>query len=263
MATGKNLIVAQKSLGQHWLEDQQILNQIVDLADSTCQSVIEIGPGLGDLTAILLNRQFRVLAVEIDQKLINLLQKKFQLEVKNQILSLINQDIRQFNFDQLDYNYQIIANIPYYLTSYLLQILTNLKHKPLQATLLVQDEVAKRLVAPIGQLSLLSISVLLDYQVEYGFLVDKSFFNPIPKINSAVVVLKPRYETYFPDIDKQKFLKFVALGFQQKRKKIINSLSAYRGQNNLRLTLEKIHLSGDLRAQNLSLEDWYNLYVNL
>jgi len=263
MVTGKDSLIAQKFLGQHWLKDQQILNQIVDLADPDCSSVVEIGPGLGDLTAILLNRQFRVLAVEIDQKLISLLQKKFQSEVENHSLTLINRDIRQFDFNQINDDYQIVANIPYYLTSYLLQILTKLNRQPVRITLLVQEEVAKRLVATAGQLSLLTISVLLDYEIEYGFKVDKLFFDPSPKVNSAVIVLKPRLKTYFPDIDKEKFLKFVSLGFRQKRKKIINSLSLYRGQKKLKLILEEINLSGDLRAQNLSLDDWYQLYVNL
>ena len=172
------------------MKDELILDQIVDLAVlSQHQLVLEIGPGLGDLTYRILKQTDRLIVVEIDQELGRLLKRKFNKEIKLKQLRLIDQDIRKFNFSSIESNYKIIANIPYYLTSNLLKNLTEIENKPIQAVLLVQEEVARRITAKQGYYSILSISLSLYYQAQYGFKIDKNSFEPSPKVDSATIVL--------------------------------------------------------------------------
>ncbi len=264
MVIGKLDPIAKKTLGQHWLKDELILDQTVGLASLTQdQLVLEIGPGLGDLTRRILKQSDRLITVEIDQELGRLLKQKFTQEIQSKQLQLINQDIRKFNFSSLENNYKIIANIPYYLTSNLLKNLTEIENKPIQAVLLVQEEVARRITAKQGDYSILSISLGLYYRAQYGFKIDKNSFEPSPKIDSATVVLYRLDKPLFEDIDHQKFLNFIKISFKQKRKKIINAMSVYRSKTLLLEVFDQLDLSESLRCQNLSLQNWHDLFIKL
>jgi len=250
---------ARKSLGQHWLKDEATLEAICEAADlGRNDSVLEIGPGLGDLTRQLVKRAGRVYAVELDDRLYETL--KTNLIYPN--LQLFHEDILKFDLGRLPRAYKVVANIPYYLTSHLLRTLSESANPPLEITLLVQKEVAQRVAAQPGDMSLLAVSVQLYYRPKLGPIVSADLFEPPPKVDSQVIILKQRVKQLFPGLDSRLYFRIVKAGFAGKRKKLRGSLAA-----GLRLDkvaadrlLETADVSGDLRAQNLSLEDWHKLY---
>ena len=197
--------LAKKSLGQHWLRDEATLNYIADTAGiSQDDIVLEIGPGTGTLTKKLLERGAKVVAVEKDESLATALQ--------GSALQVVAQDILKFDLTQLPPSYKVVANIPYYLTSKLLRTLSESSNSPSLMVLLVQKEVAQRIAASPGQMSILSVSVQLYYQPELGRVIPAVLFEPPPKVDSQVVILKHRPEPLFIDLDTQKFFRIVRWG---------------------------------------------------
>ena len=171
-----------KSLGQHWLKDREILAAIADEAKLTAtDTVLEIGPGLGTLTSELLRRAERVVAVEFDGELARKLPSQFP--GKN--LEVFNQDILQFDLSQLPPNYKVVANVPYYITSKIVEKLVCAKNKPSRAVLLVQKEVAQRIAARPGDMSLLALSAQMYATARLGTEVNREYFTPPPKIMSG------------------------------------------------------------------------------
>ena len=252
-------IIPNKSLGQHWLNDDATLLGICDAADvQKGDTVLEIGPGMGTLTRHLLNRADRVVAVEFDTALATTLPGKFS----NSRLEVIEQDILQFDLTQLPAGFKVVANIPYYLTSKLLRVLCESTNPFSQAAILIQKEVAERAAAKPGQMSLLSVSAQYYCEVSLGQVVGKELFTPPPKVDSQVLVLQYRSEPLFPDVDTKKFFHVVKAGFSQKRKTLLNSLSAGLGlsKDETRAMLEAADIVENSRAQALSLEDWHALY---
>lgn len=250
---------ARKSLGQHWLKDEATLEAICDAAElKKSDAVLEIGPGLGDLTRQLAKRAGRVYAVELDDRLYEKLSK--ELDYPN--LEIIHEDILRFDLGRLPYAYKVVANIPYYLTSNLLRTLSESANPPLEITLLVQKEVAERIAAEPGAMSLLAISVQLYYRPKLGPVVAAELFQPPPKVDSQVIILKQRSKPLFPDLDSRLFFRIVKAGFAGKRKKLRGSLAAGLGLDKTQADglLKVAGVDGDLRAQKLSLEQWYELY---
>ena len=252
----------KKSLGQHWLTDSATLKIICDLADiSPKDTVLEVGPGQGSLTAKLLKRASRVIAVEMDKHLIAGLQKRFD----NTGLSIINQDIRKYDFRSLPSGYKLVANIPYYLTSYLIQLLTDSVNPPSVAVLLIQREVAERLTAQPGNLSILGVIAQAYWKVTAGPVVAAALFTPPPKVDSQVVKLTRRQTPLPPDVLKREFIRLVKSCFNQKRKTIANSLSA--GYNLDKATVRQIlgqaSISPEARPQQLDLDQWLILTKKL
>ena len=220
METGSEMPL--KSLGQHWLNDDALLEDIADQADlNPGDSVLEIGPGPGGLTAKLITRAKDVVAVEVDKALIEQLKVKFN-HVSN--LKLVNADIRSFDLNDLPKGYKVVANIPYYLTSYLIRLLSEADNPPSLCVLLVQKEVAHRLAAIPGNMSILSITAQIYWQVDLGLIVPAEFFTPPPKVDSQVVKLTRRKESLVPDELRERLFSLVKAGFSQKRKKLANTL---------------------------------------
>lgn len=247
----------KKSLGQHWLDDPTSLQAICDLADlKSGEVVLEIGPGQGSLTHYLLDKGARVIAVEKDEALAEKLQAQ---NLPN--LLVATGDVLQFDFSQMPLGYKIAANIPYYLTSHLLRILSETDHPPLKAVLLLQKEVAQRVCGQPGKMSLLSIAVQLNYLPSLGPIVPAKLFKPPPKVDSQVLVLRAREEPLFKNLDRKLFFRVVKAGFSEKRKKLRGSLSGGLGlsKDQADKLLKEAAIDGDLRAQNLSLEQWYHL----
>jgi len=251
---------ADKSLGQHWLTDSVSLDAICDSADlEPGGTVLEIGPGQGSLTSVLLARGVQVIGVELDERLAAELRQKFtNLPFTLNMLSILD-----FDLSSLPVDYKIVANIPYYLTAHLLRMLSETPHKPQLAVLLVQKEVAERVAAQPGTMSTISVAIQLEYQVSLGQLVPARLFTPPPKVNSQVLIMKQRTEPLFADINKKAFLRLVKAGFANRRKTLLNSLSA-----GLRLSkpevnqlLEQANILPSVRAQELSLNDWHRLYL--
>ncbi len=247
-----------KDLGQHWLHDAQILRDIADAADiSADDTILEIGPGLGTLTAVLCEKAKNVVAVEFDAELAKNLPSR--VDAKN--LSVQNADILQFDLSKLPANYKVVANVPYYITSKIVQKLLSANNRPSVAVLLVQREVAERLAAKPGDMSVLSVSAQLFATVDLGVEVPAKFFTPPPKVDSQVVVLRVRKTPLFADLDEKRFFRIVKAGFANRRKKLRSSLAAGLAISKLDAEnlLRKVDIDPNLRAQDLSLTDWQKL----
>ncbi len=255
---------AKKSLGQHWLTDRASLESIADAAEVAAgDQVLEIGPGTGSLTEVLLEKGAEVLALEFDQDAIEPLHKKFAKTWDNQ-LQIQEGDIRTFDLSSLPDSYKVVANIPYYLTANLFRKLIDSQHKPATAVLLVQKEVAERAAAEPGKLSFVAVALQLFYEVEPGELVLAHLFTPPPKVDSQILILRRRPQPLFPGIDSNRFFRLVKAGFSQRRKKLKSALKSGldKGIDPGDLLL-RARISPDARAQELSLEQWHQLYLAL
>ena len=248
----------KKSLGQHWLKDPEILADIAEAAELTGDDVVlEIGPGLGTLTSRLLARANSVTAVEFDADLARKLPGQFP----GKKLTVVNQDILQFNLNQLPKNYKVVANVPYYITSKIVEKLMTAENKPSIAVLLVQKEVAERIAADPGNMSVLSVSVQIFAEAELDIEVPRQFFTPPPKVDSQVVVLRMRNNPLITPEDQRDFFRIVKAGFSAKRKKLRSSLSGGLGidKGMAEELLKNAGISPDARAEDLSIDDWKRL----
>lgn len=254
------LIAAKKSLGQHWLRDQASLKAVVDSASITKKdTVLEIGPGLGTLTELLVEKAHQVVAIELDEALVVRLNSQFAAD--NLIVK--NENILRFDLGSLPKNYKVAANIPYYITGHLLRLLTETLNPPQTAVLLVQKEVAQRLASKPGDMNIISVALQLDYEVSLGKIVKAEKFTPSPKVDSQIIKLARRSKPLFENLDKRIFMQVVKAGFSARRKKLRSSLAGglQLDKNQVEKLLKQAKVSGDLRAQNLSLPDWHKLYI--
>jgi 16S rRNA (adenine1518-N6/adenine1519-N6)-dimethyltransferase len=247
-----------KSLGQHWLHDRLVLEHIADCADITpADTVLEIGPGLGTLTSELLRRADNVVAVEFDPNLA----KKLPGQFPGKNLTVKNDDILQFDLTALPQAYKVVANVPYYITSKIVQKLMTAENKPSIAVLLVQKEVAERIAASPGDMSILAISAQVYAEASLGDVVPAELFIPPPKVDSQVVILKTRQAPLVVPGEEKAFFRIVKAGFSAKRKKLRSSLSGGLGisKTDVEILLEKSGISPDSRAEDLSIADWQRL----
>lgn len=253
---------AKKSLGQHWLYDEASLEAMCVAADvQSDDTVLEIGPGLGTLTKFLVKRAGQVIAVEFDQKLAADLPKR----VKADNLEVISQDILDFDFTRLPSKYKIAANIPYYLTSHLIRVISETPNPPTTTVLLVQKEVAQRVAAQPGDMSLLSVTAQFYWQVSVALEVPARLFTPPPKVDSQILVLERIDPPRFPDVDTKDFFRLVKAGFSQRRKTLLNSLSSglHRSRDEIQSICSAASIDPKRRPQTLSLDDWHRLYQAL
>ncbi len=240
-----------KSLGQHWLKDRIILDDIAFAAQNGNKNTLclEIGPGLGTLTSSLFKYFNKILAVEFDQNLANNLPKSFP--GKN--LTVKNMDFLKFDLDKINEPYVIAGNIPYYITSPIIQKILLAKNKPEKVVLLIQKEVAER-IAAVREQSLLSLLVQNKAEVTLGLAVPKEYFTPPPKVDSQVIILKPREKQI---IDNDVF-KLIKIGFSAPRKKLAANLAAglQTDRKKIEEVLIKTGIDKDIRPAKLKLEDW-------
>lgn len=251
--------VPKKSLGQHWLHDDEYLDAIVASAGlQASDTVLEIGPGLGTLTKKLIAVVDHVVAVEFDK----ILAVGLPARLNNpENLTVIEADILSLNFTELPADYVVVANIPYYLTSNLIRTLSETKNPPKKVVILVQKEVAERVATGPGGMSLLSVSAQTFFTATLGVVVPAKVFTPPPKVDSQVLVLAKRAEPLVVEADQEAFFRLVKAGFSERRKKLRSSLSG-----GLAITkpeadelLTQAGLNPDLRAQALSLDEWLAL----
>lgn len=247
----------RKGLGQHFLIDKDALTMIVAAANlGPTDTVLEIGPGLGVMTKPLTEVSARVVAVEADKVLADLLAKD---SPKN--LEVWPGDILDFNLSVLGQPYKVVANLPYYLTSKILRLLLESQSPPTVMSLLVQHEVAERIVAEPGQMSILALSVQYYAKAEIVGFVERHKFWPPPKVDSAILKITRRNKPVFA-ADSAKLFRLIKAGFGEKRKQLRNSLA---GGLNARVEviadmLDRAELPPTARAQELGLPDWQRLY---
>ncbi|HVX47743.1 MAG TPA: 16S rRNA (adenine(1518)-N(6)/adenine(1519)-N(6))-dimethyltransferase RsmA [Candidatus Saccharimonadales bacterium] len=264
MATGSRAPGSQapkKSLGQHWLRDGAALQAMCDAADLRPDDfVLEIGPGLGTLTELLVKRADNVVAVEFDGKLADELPSR----VAADNLGVVHQDILSFDLTRLPPDYKLIANIPYYLTSNLIRAISETSNPPLMAAILVQKEVAERVAAKPGAMSLLSVTAQFYWEVSLGREVPAELFEPPPKVDSQILVMNRRPQPLF-NVDTKAFFRLAKAGFAQRRKTLLNSLAAglHLDRTEVQKWLESVGIDPKRRAQTLSLDEWHALYSSM
>ena len=237
-----------KSLGQHWLKDRAILEEIADLSGGG-ELCLEIGPGLGTLTSSLLRRFDKVIAVEYDDSLARNLPKSFP--GKN--LEVINADILEFDFDGLRRPYIVVGNIPYYITSPIIEKLLTLKNCPERIVLLIQKEVAERIVD--DKETMLSLFVKNYADVKLGPLVRKIEFTPPPKVDSQVIVMEPHAAQVSDAV-----FGLIKRGFSSPRKKLIHNLAGLTSTERLKQIFEELGIDLNVRPGDIKLVDWERLY---
>lgn len=242
--------MANKSLGQHWLYNREILDWIAGAASGGEGGVaLEIGPGLGTLTAALFRQFEKVVAVEFDKELARKLPGSFP--GKN--LEVVNADFLQFDLSSLPEGYAAAGNIPYYITSPIIEKLLTAENAPKRAVLLMQKEVAERITSE--RETVLSIKCKNRANVWLGPVVPREEFTPPPEVDSQVVVFEPH-----PPILSDKVMKFAMAGFSQPRKKLVHNLAGYRSQEELREIFMKNNIDTNIRAGEVHLEDWQRIY---
>ncbi|HSX46490.1 MAG TPA: 16S rRNA (adenine(1518)-N(6)/adenine(1519)-N(6))-dimethyltransferase RsmA [Patescibacteria group bacterium] len=255
-----DLPFANKKLGQHWLTDRSILEAICDAGEVQPEdTVLEIGPGSGTLTELLVKQAREVVAVEFDAKLAAALPGN--LGASN--LKVVQQDILSFDLTTLPPDYKVVANIPYYLTSNLIRTLSETTNRAERVVILIQKEVAERVAAQPGDMSLLSVSAQFYWEVSLGLEVPARAFTPPPKVDSELVILKRRVQPLFPGIDVEAFFRLVKAGFAARRKTLLNSLSGGLRADKAAIAtvLAETYIQPSTRAQRLSLEQWHVLYM--
>ena len=247
-------------LGQNFLRDKSIIEKIIAAADLKSDDfVIEIGPGEGILTEELSKRAGKVAAVEIDSELCSLLRNKFSNK-KN--VEIVEGDILRINIKELigsQKKYKVIGNIPYYITSPIIRLFLEVEFPPKEMILMVQKEMAERIVEKPGKMSILAVSVQYYAKPELLFKVSRQAFEPMPEVDSAVIRLTYNLQptTYNRD-EVKRFFQVVRAGFSAKRKMLINNLSGsfHLDKKETEEKLKKAGINPTARAQELSIADW-------
>lgn len=259
---------AKKSLGQNFLNSKKVLSDIVREANMVGgeEVVLEVGPGKGALTEALLSSGRRVMAVEKDDRLIPYLKEKFHAEIDSGKLEIVHRDV--LNLDPKDHHmkdggYSIVANIPYYITGLFLRKFLSGKVKPRRMILMLQKEVARRIVAKDGKESLLSLSVKVFGEPKYIKTVQAGAFSPAPAVDSAILLIENISKNFFDNDPgrEEKFFELIKAGFAHKRKFLIGNLRGSKETAGISWEerFRRSHLSEKSRAEDLGLEDWRDL----
>lgn len=262
-------ITANKRLGQNFLIDDNTIENIVKIADTSKQDlVIEIGPGLGTLTSKLLENAGKVIAIELDEKMINILEDRFKF-YNNFVL--LNEDVLKVNLQELIsknkqdlVNTKIIANLPYYITTPIIMKLLENKLDIESITVMVQKEVADRITATPGDKLSGAITYSVDYYSEATseIFVSKDSFIPSPEVDSEVIKLKIRKEPKVKVKNEKLFFDIIKASFMQRRKTLLNGLINSKLFDNKEEILEilgKMNLNPQIRGEKLTIEQFAEL----
>ncbi len=261
-----------KALGQHWLKNRGILEEIAELAAGRgydifqrsaelvsektevngCKLCVEIGPGLGFLTSSLFKRFEKIIAVEFDGDLARKLPGSFP--GKN--LRVINEDILKYDFSKIKEAYVVAGNIPYYITSPIIEKVLTAENLPERVVLLMQKEVAERIVSE--KETGLSLFVKNRAKVWAGPVVLKEEFTPPPKVDSEVIIMEP----HAPEVDEAVF-KLIRRSFSSPRKKLVHNLAGLKSREELLKIFKEIGIDIDARPGDLHLDDYQNLFSAL
>lgn len=256
---------AKKSFGQNFLKSPSVIKKIIDAGEvKKGDLVLEIGPGKGALTEKLLLAGAKVTAVEKDSDLLPILKERFAKEIANKELILINEDILDIKPKEkklFSGKYKIIANIPYNITGAIFKKFLSEENQPERMILMVQKEVADRILAKNSKESLLSISVKAYGSPKLITKVPKHLFSPEPKVDSAVIAINNISRTFFDSskIQEKDFWGLVRAGFAHKRKLLSGNLKILDKKIDWKEKIQTITQKTNSRAEDLSLKDWSNL----
>ncbi len=249
----KKSLRPKRSLGQNFLMHARIAERIALVANlASDATVLEIGPGTGMLTRELLKKAKKVIAVEADNELFEKLKTDFADEIASGRLELIHRDIRTFDMSALPKGYALVANIPYYLTGEIFRMFLESSNQPSAMTLLVQKEVADRIVVRDGKESILSLSVKAYGTPKQEFKVPRGCFRPAPNVDSAVLTIRDISRRNFTTREEERrFFTLLHAGFAHKRKFVRNNLSD--------AGLPTGDIPEKTRAEDMPLSDWLTL----
>lgn len=252
----------KKKFGQNFLTDQkEVLRKIMEVsAVNENDTVLEIGPGEGALTALLLDTAKKVVTVEIDRDLEKILRKKFDGNPKYILVmnDVLETDLKEY----VGAGTKVVANIPYYITSPIINKLIENRDVIDEIYIMVQKEVAERICAKKGkERSVLTLAVEYFGKAEYLFTIPKEAFTPIPKVDSAFMSIKLyKDDKYKKIVDEDIFFKYVKAAFANKRKNLLNNFTTMGiSKDELRKILDEVGIKETERAENLTIEDFINL----
>ncbi len=257
----------KKSLGQNFLTTPVVPNWMCDAGTvGAGDLVIEIGPGTGALTRALLLRGATIYAIETDERAITVLKETFAAEITAGQLHLIYDDVRTFDFATLPITknpYKIVANIPYYLSGFLLRHCLELPKPPTTLVFLMQKEVVER-IARDKKSSLLSLSVLVYGEPKYFKTVSRGHFKPAPNVDSAILAISNITHTQLPTTaDREAFFTLLHAGLGQRRKQLLGTLTSLYPRETLEHIFTELDLSLTVRGEDLSIKSWLTLYHRL
>jgi len=270
-----NNIKPARSRGQNFLISESIYDFIVDSANLSLEdNVLEVGPGLGFLTEKLAKKVKKLTAVELDDILVKVLRNRLgEQEIRN--VEVINENVLDFKpaftgvkplypqgFHPCE-SYKIIANLPYNITSVFLRKFLSSESRPKEMVLMLQKEVAERIVAKPGKMSLLAVSVQFYAEAEILKYVPKTDFWPMPEVDSAIIQLRIRNEELrIKERQEKEFFRLVKFGFSSKRKMLKNNLVSgyHEKEENILKIIKNCDFNLKIRAQELSLKDWFKLF---
>lgn len=261
-------ITASKSLGQNFLIDSEVVDGIVDSAGvSKDDLIIEIGPGLGTLTSVLLEKAGKVVCIELDKRMVNIISDRFSFydnfEVINedvlkvQLNSIIEKNLKENNLKKA----KVVANLPYYITTPIIMKLLEDKLNLTSITVMVQKEVAERLTEKPGGKESGAITYSINYFADSEIVINvpNTSFIPAPEVNSAVIKLTLLKAPRVKVIDEQTLFKVIKVAFMQKRKTLVNSLYNAKildDKEKVEEMLDKLNIDLKIRAEKLTLEQF-------
>lgn len=262
------MVFAKKSLGQNFLMHAQTAERIVAAARlAPNATILEIGPGTGMLTRALLaqaGEAGKIIAIEADDALAPQLAGTFASDIAAGKLVIKHEDIRTFNTENITGAYQVVANIPYYITGEIIRQFLTAPHKPESMTVLVQKEVAERIARNQGKESLLSLSVEAYGTPEYCFTVPRGAFKPAPSVDSAVLAIRDIKADAFPDPEAEKrFFSVLRAGFAHKRKRLAKNLESVAPAAQVQAAMEGAGLGPNTRSEDVHIEAWKQLASKL
>lgn len=254
----------KKKYGQNFLNDEfAILNRIMEVAHlSKEENVLEIGPGQGALTALLLEQAKSVTCIEIDKDLEKILQKKFS---SRSHFHLVMGDVLEVNFSEhLKGPTKVVANIPYYITSPIINKIMEHRSWIEEAFLMVQKEVGERICALTGrERSVLTLAVQYYGEAKYLFTIPREHFQPVPNVDSAFIQIRLyRENPYEKQVGEELFFHYIKAAFSNKRKNIINNFATLGyGKDFVKEVVNEVGISETERAENISIEDFIRLIL--
>jgi 16S rRNA (adenine1518-N6/adenine1519-N6)-dimethyltransferase len=274
------MIQAKKSLGQNFLKSKKALDKIVDVSDlSSKDLVLEVGPGKGALTSRVLKTGARVLVIEKDHRMIPILTEKFAGEIDSGQLEVFEGDALEIDYKKLALkkgNFKLIANLPYYITGKFLSNILSSDISPSILVLMLQKAVVERIVLHTKSSknqkenfkeNLLSLSVKVYGKPEYVMSVSAKNFNPVPKVDSAVLKVSEISKDFFSldVINEADFFTFLKAAFSSKRKKIIKNLVTKKisSREEIENIFKTLSLDEDVRAEDLGLDDFKNIFLGI
>ena len=260
-------ITANKNLGQNFLIDDETINQIISASNITKEDlVIEIGPGLGTLTKELLENAGKVICIELDKKMVEIIEDRFKLYEN---LEIINEDVLKVDLKNIISNnknndiknVKIVANLPYYITTPIIMKLLEDRLDIETITVMIQKEVADRLVAVPGEANTGAITYAINYYTKPKriYEVENTSFIPAPKVNSSIIKLEVLKIPSIKVQNEELLFKIIKFAFMQKRKTLLNALSnsnLFTSKKDLESLLLDININPQIRAEKLSLEDF-------